>query len=721
MEDLSLLGARLMRVAHGSKRPIDNWSETARLYTKEECIRAFSGLNVGVVADDRLVIIDVEGPKKQGCANGWPHLHSLQKAFGTLPMAPQYTTPSGGGGIIFRAPQNKVPFCDLSKDFGLEMRTGIHFNLLPPSFYDGKADGKTYSGTYNWLHTPEDVLSSEKEIPEIPEWLVNWFMENTTNKFETVERNVSGYIQDDQEREEYLRIVEENLALISADIPYNEWWRVMAICNQAGSKGRELFITWSQEKGGSRWNENTRMFICAQWQLLNQRFNKRKETGEPLLGLRALMGMVVGQTKPVHIEMPQKIATTIEEPQFETKWPLLPLFGALEDFRLALKASMPWQDEVCYALPLVCLQLVLQRKILYRPDSLQSHWWCFVGGPSSNKSECKRIIKEVVERVDSKILMDTFESTNGVKSMLADYPSRVLLMDEGIKVFNAVLANEGKNALDTKTLSLILNMHNNKTNMEATGNRIAAHRVPKVILPQLTIATFDQDTYWNQFRVGNAINNGLLSRFFVFTLNPMPYSSLEKSVARLPRGALEEFANALKRLIPYQEPRFSIGDDNKEELHSWSPIDMHGSPYFAWTKPAIEVFDDFNDSNIAWAKADEATRAPVFHRTVEGAKLLAQLLALADGSVRVGAEHARSACGVAFQTMVNIGKEVDSQEVEAIKCAQKVLTERGPMVATRLVRAVPQRYSRGDKGFSSLARLFKELFPVRDGKLYPVT
>jgi mRNA-degrading endonuclease HigB of HigAB toxin-antitoxin module len=711
MEDLSLLGARLVRIAPNTKKPIEQWKENARYYSKEECESAFIGLNVAVVADNTLVIIDIEGPKKTGCANGWTTILGLQKAQGTLPMTVQYTTPSGGAGMIFRAPHYKVPFVDLSKDYGLEMRTGMHFNLLPPSFYNGEEDGKSYSGAYNWIHTPEEVIDSEREIPEIPFWLVQWFKENACKNFDDEGKQKISSPQN--ENKDFLLIVEENLPHLNPDMSYPDWWRVMAICHRGcPEKGYALFVNWSRR--GEKWKEGiTNEFVDEQWQKLDERLSKRQDNGENILGLRALLDMVVAEVKPQIIHIP------LESPKqkFEELWPLLPLFGCLEKFRCEIQESMPWQNAAAYAVPMVCLQAALQRRIVYAPEGLQSHWWAFIGPPASNKSEMKRIIQNVMQIVNPKVCVDSFESGNGIKAMLCEYPSRLLIMDEGIKSLNAMNSAGSKSSFDTKNAGVLLALYNNKTDQTQTTNRVAAHRIPKVVLPQLFLCTFDQQSYWNEFKNSSAIDNGMLSRFLVVSLNQMPNDWDEKNTKRLSHKSIETFAREISDLVPKDIFRFSFNQKNEEEFHSWSPIDLAKDSDFSFSRDAREIVKQFNNSLIEWANADGDMRIPIFHRAVEAVVLFSQMLAKADGQFKVSPQHVRSACGVVFQTVTNIGKGEDENDVMIVREAHAILREEGPQSITALIKKIPKKYWRKKGEFKNAVALLRNTFGIKNNKV----
>lgn len=695
------LGVRFVRIERGSKRPIEQWKTESRSYNAEEYSRVMLGFNVGVVADDRLVMLDVEGPKKTGCANGWPHLQALQQGHEDFPTTLQYLTPSGGCGFIFKKPAHRrVPFFDLSQRFGLELRTGMHYSLIPDSYYDGKIEGKSYAGSYTWVLGPEDL----DELPECPAWLIDWF-ESQFVKANDDSEGRTPTVGAHEESGEYFNCIANNIYALDPDMSYPSWWRVMAVCHRCGDRGLDLFVEWSR-RGAKHKGAETDAFIYRQWQELNTR------TVEKRVGITWLLDLIKFNQPVIHL--PESVDLQPSKMRGEDLWPLIPLTGCLEKFRQQLEASMPWQSEANYVVPLICAQAAFQRRVLFMHEGLQSHWWAMIGAAASNKTTMRNIIRDVIKNVDSRMTFDSFESPNGIKAMFAEYPSRFLVIDEGLKLFNATLANEGRNTLDARVIGLLLNLHNNKSDQDGTHNRIKAHRLPAVVLPQLGIVTFDQTSYWETFRTNSAAMNGMISRFALFKLNQMPLESINKDSKRVTGLQIEEFSRSLNKLIP-RTPVFNLADP--DDYYSWSPIKANGEPDFTINGEAKALIDVFNDGLVEWATQDDnELRVSIMTRTVEFATMISQLIAVCDRSYVVEAAHMRAAIGIAYRSLKNLSLDVNPMQNQIIQLAAAVLKQHGPQRVSAVIKALPRNYWRGSEGWAQCRQVICDHFELK-GKI----
>lgn len=706
--DATLLSARMFRIIAGMKQPLEKWKESARVFSEKEAASHFVGFNVAAIPGRELVFVDVEGPAKTTCANGWPTIAGLQQAHGALPFTAESATPSGGGLLIFRSGGKRIPFVDLSASHGLEMRTGEErYCLLPPSVFRSEK----YSGEYVWKISPRDVIDSEGELPVIPDWLVDWFIQNQDSRYSS-RNEVHEYTElEGVDLENYVATLADYLTECHSNIPEPDWFAVLGACHRAGERGLELFLNWSKDTGGDRWHgERTVREIRSKWDYLTRETPKRIAAGEPLAGLSAVVRVIVAQTPPQPMEL--KRAERIQAKPSSDPWPLLPLPGAAEDFRLALQRSMPWQDESLYTVPLLCAQAALQRKMVMWRDGLQSHWWAFVGGPASNKTTLKEIIYRVMEKTDGRMMLDSVESQNGLRVAFAEHPSRLLLMDEGLKVFNTVLSNEAKSKSDAALMSEILNRHNSKGDQQASTHKKKEDRIPFVKTPQLMVVTFDQEAYWNTFRSSQATTNGLLSRFFMLRMANVPSGYEERRTERLTNEEVARFSSSLRRIVGMYGPGPATGmtSDGKEIGPEFS---IFGSERFARTVEADLVFSEFNRTMESWAQK-EAGNLALLIRAVEGAKLLAQLCAAFDSKDRVMPEHARAACGIAARSVSNVATEADGEEQQIITAAAEVLRHHKRGLEMReLVQHLPMPLRRGKGSWTTAQRVIRSAFKTK--------
>lgn len=731
MHQLSYLKCRLFRLNYGTKIPKEKWIDTAKYYQEHDLQQTFQGFNVGAVCGDDIIVLDIEGPKKKGCANGWPHIQALQRAHGMLPMCPTYKTPSGGGGMIFKAPQQKrIPFCDLSKTHGLELRTGAHFNLLPESYYDGFSHGKDYVGDYTWTVQPSDVVESEEEIPEPPQWLVDWFIENSVVTHSTFERTQEAAL-----REDYLQILENNIWLIDPDCSYPQWFEVMCICERAGVKGKSIFLEWSRTAKQKYQPAETDRFIESQWSGLRKRAYERDSQGLPMLGIQRLLLMVCSETPPScsikNGHLPFRLVTTSSTESKETievtsqnpisMYSPLPLFGSLEIFRKQLLHAMPTQVQSCYAIPIICLQSVLQRQFAFSSEGLLGHWWIFAGDPGSQKTTVKNIIKDVVTLATANMkwfaINEAYESANGMKATFRDKPSQLLLMDEGLKTINAATEASAKNSFDAKIVGMILNCHNNKSDQEETQNRVKSHRIPKVKFPQMCMCTFDQTPYFERFRSSEAQENGLTGRFFAIQMFEPPETKEERMRKPIERGYVHSFARTLIKLVPERGPQLRVDIKGEPEFHTWSAVGPYDPPEVRISDNAQTVFDEFYSSQKAWFCGERKPRKAIFDRHWRAMIWLSQLLAHADNKEEVGSEHALSAAGVVKLSLINLHVDVRSFEDQLIFEAQKYLLQNGASSPSKVLNALPNRFRAKGQGYSISIKILKNVFPNQGQKI----
>jgi hypothetical protein len=393
------------------------------------------------------------------------------------------------------------------------------------------------------------------------------------------------------------------------------------------------------------------------------------------------------------------------------------LSGSLEHFRQRLERFSPEQTEANYAVPLICLQAALQRKIIFDHGGLQGHWWALIGPAASGKTSYRNIIKEVIRRIDAKMMIDSFESPNGLKSSFAEYPSRLLIMDEGLKTFNTALANESKNSFDAKVISLILNMHNNKSSIEETGNRIKTHRIPQVIFPQLQIVTFDQKSYWEIFRTNSATLNGMVSRFGMFELKQCPWNAHYEHITK---GEFESIARKLLLVVPATPMRFSTSDPN--DLHSWSPVDPFDESDFSFSEGATSVLKVFREDLAGWASNpdnDEELASSIVSRSFGFVLLVSQLIAKADNTLLVSETHARQASGVVARSVANLGISANPVELQIIMHAQNYLVRVKSATLTNIIKALPKKYWRGDGKWTVVGRVIATHFHKVGNKFLP--
>ncbi len=539
LSQLSALSSRFFTLPRGSKIPKEKWLETAKPFSELK----LSGENIAVVCGLELVVLDIEGPRKVGSADGTRVLPSLEEALGRLPMAPTYRTPSGGLGILYRNPGRVIPKCDLGRSHGMEMRTGNHYCLLPPSTYQGEK----YSGAYEWEVSIQDVMESEGELPTLPESWIDWFLEMTCKEPISV-----GNAQSTETSDHYDDTVKAWLWDISADIPYPDWWQVLAAVYRMTNKKEalELFLAWSKENGGHRWRAGkTELQVQRIWRDMPERERERAQTGEPLVGLSRLLDLAERYPmkeveKPKTPEPPPSIMTIItSEPPKDLLAIAISkssgLVRELYDHVCSLSREVP-AFRMAAALSVVAGVVQRARKW---PTGEAPNLLCFLVGPSSStKSFFLEFVKTYVSEVDSNLLLPNVASEIVFQKAMSDCPSRTYAEDELGKLIEEAYINKQVGARNIVSLFL---KYYQQTNMLPAERREAS--VPPVALATLSmIGVSTLQTMRELFAVRAYHSDGLASRFAYF-VHPesLPLSAVSKPRWE-PRQAI---VDALRRIL----------------------------------------------------------------------------------------------------------------------------------------------------------------------------
>jgi len=206
---------KIIPLRRNSKLPVGQWR------TDIYCEFDFTGNRAVVIGDDYCVL-DVEGISKK--VSGVSHINALQVAHGNLPATLSWSTPSGGVAMMFRIAPG-VRHVSLAHTFGLELRTGAHYHLIPDSVVDGKK--------YEWI--------DDSDAAEIPDWVIDFFSSHAQTKSEIlpIDKKASHAVNNSSNY--YLSALQ---ALNSA-CGYAQWVKIGMAAKSAGIS-LEQWTAWSQ-------------------------------------------------------------------------------------------------------------------------------------------------------------------------------------------------------------------------------------------------------------------------------------------------------------------------------------------------------------------------------------------------------------------------------------------------------------------------------------------
>lgn len=510
MHELSMLGAELIRIKHGTKVPVDKWKETKRRVDDKDIDEYFNGYNVAAVAGNSLVFIDVEGEKKTGSANGVTTLDSLQKGFESLPMCPVYSTPSGGFGYIFRS-NGAVPFVDLGAKYGVEMRTGLHYSLVPESYYDGLKD-KGYSGHYDWSITPSEVLESEGELPFIPDWLVGWFASQIEKETEQTTGTNDGY-----DRPDYEPIIATNIWLLNPDMPYSDWWSVMAVCHRAGCY--DMFCDWSKT-AKIKYTESTANFIKEQWNALSSRTAEAK-----LLGINTLMRLVrkqelEEQKKPqaMSVACGQQSETHCDERTLNdsnsTTRELCNASGLIKEIELEVAEYLPKPFIYRYLIPQLVVSTLCQRRIAV-PKAAAMGFHALYGPSGSMKTVVVQAAQELLRLANkSTMILPKPASAQALQRLFSEQASRFYGNDEAIQNLVQIYGDQRRgNPVQLETANLMLEYFGSPLVVAGQANKDKDKSVEESRHPRLCWLIAGVTAKWSELlRQPSFIQSGMASR-----------------------------------------------------------------------------------------------------------------------------------------------------------------------------------------------------------------
>jgi Bifunctional DNA primase/polymerase, N-terminal len=651
--------ADFIPVIKGTKKPLGQSWQIKKLDDE-----IFSTSNIALVAGNKWVLLDIEGPKKP--TDGTEHLRYLQQAFEDLPMAPTYKTPSGGLGIIFQASKTiQTPFVDLSKSHGLELRTGNHYSLIPNSTYEGA----NYQGAYEWVIPPEDVEASEDEIPEVPTWLVAWFKNNIVERID----NGQERIQEDY-CPHYKAVIAENIHYLDADSSYPFWWSVMAVCHRGDAK--DIFVNWSKT-GKQKFNDKTLVFIDSQWSALERNLNGKLANGEPLLGLSWFLDQVIKvKGAPQLIEFAP--LPKVQEAQQE-----IPCTGIIKRIVEEITAQLPHQKMYGHLAALCILGTMAQRRIRV-PKTQAMNFYALVTPPNSQKSVLYQLIMSTLKEVLPNSIIRHPASSQALQEEFAAEPNRFYGSDEAIEVLRSIYATKKSIATPkSEMFNLMLQYFGSPKIVLGQRNKKDEDSSKSSTAPRLTWLAIGTTDQWREL-IGSPdfVSSGMASRFAPFT-GISCHESFEEWHERMQEDVSlsDELLNDLSELYGVYFCQLGAMPSLQTMQYDKNDLFLH--------------YKNFYES-ISQTEQFAGNLKSVFGRLKERALWYAGIHSWANKRKVIEAVDFRYGCALcAYHVNLWQQESIESDDDEISQCKRVVidtLLKKGPTRLGTLHRALPRKF-----------------------------
>jgi len=380
---------KIIPLRRNSKLPVGQWR------TDIYCEFDFTG-NRAVVIGDNYCVLDVEGIGKK--VSGVSHINALQVAHGNLPATLSWSTPSGGVAMMFRSAPG-VGHVSLAHTFGLELRTGAHYHLIPDSVVDGKK--------YEWI--------DDSEAAEIPDWLIDFFSSHAQTKPEILPSDKKASHEVNNTISYYLSA----LQALNSTCEYAQWVKIGMAAKSAGIS-LEQWTAWSQSAENACVDETE---YAKKW----DSFQGQGVGAGTLVDLAKAAGWKP-EREEILLPPPVRIRETLmTNPDMQIKELRRPLGLLLELTNHFEDVSN--QPQFSLGAALFVLTAIVQRAYKFN-DAPQNGYHVLIGESGARKSTVMSAARLIVSRVAASSLMNDPRSVANFKKQLSEEPNRALSIDE---------------------------------------------------------------------------------------------------------------------------------------------------------------------------------------------------------------------------------------------------------------------------------------------------
>lgn len=388
----------------------------------------FKGYNVGIAGGDGLVIVDVD-PRNGGNET----LAMLIEQHGELPDTWTVDTPSRGRHYYFRGDSKSHSLR------GIDIISSGKYAVMPPS--------KVPNGEYVWL---VGCAPDECELAELPEYF------KLTDK-ETKEKPkfIKNLIVDDS----VLQRVEKMLIYMDPDCNRSDWLTLgMAIHSTGHAAAFDIFHRWSS---GSMHKKTPAKYdgpngIRRVWDSFKQDGGITIGTAIEMLNIERLAS---GEFDDSEEQVPeeesiQEIVTSnltddVQNIDYDRQLPTCHA-SLLNDLRDEItRHAYIKNPEFSFAAAHSVLGAITQRGYLINYNRGKTSTYQLILGPAAcGKESYLSAVTSLVRECNAKLYSGEVRSDQAMKQQLAEFPSRIMVLDEfSDRIYNAYKPKGAENDL----------------------------------------------------------------------------------------------------------------------------------------------------------------------------------------------------------------------------------------------------------------------------------
>lgn len=507
-------GLRLFRLIPKSKAPATThgFKDAKQVYDAEY----FRGYNIGIACGSGLLVVDVDNKNGKQGNDLWRDL--INEFFGGIEPTTWIVETPNGGKHIYLWTKDDVPNCALGDDASIDIQSAGKYVVAPPSTLE--------HGAYNFIYPFPDEVT----IAEAPESFVAFLKQRKLNK-------VTEVVTTEHGNPNALIEVERALEQLDPSLPRKQWLdAMMATKSTEHPSAQEVFKQWSMKS--DKFDEAA--------------FNRDWHSIVPNISGGISHKTIFHLLKEGKYSVQSEAVAVIESQQVITKINVFPdeyVDGAFKFFKNRFNQIYRYQPDYGYLGPIIILQALAQRRLSLPSFSVTGQYHILVGDPSSYKSSFLGIVRSAIHKMQPLCLMGEPRSSAGIKKAFCEYPSRVWLSDEGLKILAETLTT--RNINDLERYSELLKLYGNPSILQGNYNKKVEDSIVDVLSPRFCwVAAGVTEQLKKLFSFSKFHDDGYASRFAFWQAAGIKASWDEKNEAALKAGdhwpeKLEDIASEL--------------------------------------------------------------------------------------------------------------------------------------------------------------------------------
>lgn len=616
--DIFSIGLPLLRVNKENKAPAEiHGVHDARKSRRPE---EFTNYNVGIACGNGLVVVDVD-PRN----GGFETLAALESLHGKLPETWTVDTANRGRHYYFAGDIKSTSIN------GIDIQGAGKYVVAPPSKYQ--------YGEYVWI---SDCAPWECELAPLPAWL------KTLRK----DTRVGASIGDGQVWDGDWKKVEDLIKYLTPVLKYDAWLKVgMALHWTNDERAYETFVKFSRGDyyvKADRY-ENFSEDVCHQkWKSFN---------GKGGITIGTLFDWCYTERAVWEAENYQPEEHQAEEQEEETEFLN---FHELPKFNSPLIAQLISEikrsafvdvDEFAYGTAFSVMSAITQRGFyLDFHNGKTSTYSLILGPPACGKESYLSAITKLVSDVSQKLFCGDPRSDQALKQIIADYPSRVVALDEFPDRLANAFKKSNQESIEYKLAIIYKELWSVKRIMPAsvvkqTNNKNSNKNIPAVEWP--TLSLFGAGTYDKFVECLNSsefLDGGLLSRLDLWVIKQREGTDNENDF-----NFSEDLKKKLCALFAAgcgSSGVLNVNSESGDKLPN-RKIKMH------LTEKGKNAYKAFKHQCLVSIDAADPKIRSIYDRASEKALRYGMMIALGRGSFDVEQEDVEAGAAIARHLVVN--------------------------------------------------------------------